>query len=71
MKENQDREDVKSVYEPTYTDTCSEEEIIETNVFQYTYRNCLARGMSEDDSYAEAYAASMQYLDETLGGVSE
>ena len=47
----------------SYTDTCSEDEILETDVFRKTFESACKRGENEDDAYTEAYDASMRYLD--------
>lgn len=47
-----------------YTDTCCEEEILTSEMFDRVYRKCRKRGMSEDDAYTEAYSYALRYLDE-------
>ena len=44
------------------TDTCSEEEIIESEAFKTVYEHAIAGGMSKDDAYTEAYAAALQEI---------
>ena len=43
-------------------DTCSEEEIIESEAFKTVYEHAIAGGMSKDDAYTEAYAAALQEI---------
>lgn len=55
---------MKGVYKMGfYTDTCSEDEILGTDIFKRTFESACKRGENEDDAYTEAYSASMQYLD--------
>lgn len=43
-------------------DTCSEEEIIESEAFKTVYEHAIAGGMSKDDAYTEAYVAALQEI---------
>jgi hypothetical protein len=54
--------DIPSESDAEDADTCSEEEIIESEAFKTVYEHAVAGGMSKDDAYTEAYVAALQEI---------
>lgn len=54
--------DIPSESDAEDADTCSKEEIIESEAFKTVYEHAIAGGMSKDDAYTEAYVAALQEI---------